>query len=107
MWQFTQCHLNITNSCTVSKSTVPKSLDKAMEQKNGHPNDAGISVRYGPVDDEMDVDEPQTNGKRKSRASTGKTVNYNEVPSDEDSDDVKPVVSYMTYVLIPINTFTN
>lgn len=80
---------------SVSEPTIPKSLDKAMEQKkNGHTAPPGISIRNGPVtDDAMDVDdEPMTTGKRKSRGSTGKVVNYNEVPSA--SEDEKPIVSY-------------
>lgn len=76
----------------VSEPTIPKSLDKAMEQKNGHTAPAGISIRNGPVtDDAMDVDdEPITKGKRKSRGSVTKAVNYNEVPSA--SEDEKPTV---------------
>ena len=80
---------------SVSEPTIPKSLDKAMEQKkNGHTAPPGISIRNGPVtEDAMDVDdEPIATGKRKSRGSTGKAVNYNEVPSA--SEDEKPIVSH-------------
>ena len=84
--------LNITNMDSVSEPTIPKSLDKAMEQKNGHTAPPGISIRNGPVEeDAMDVDdEPISNGKRKSRGSAAKAVNYNEVPSA--SEDEKPMV---------------
>ncbi len=77
----------------VSQPTVPKSLDKAMEQKNGHPAPADISIRNGPVTEEMNVDDPIANGKRKSRGSIGKPVNYNEVPSA--SEDEKPLVCHV------------
>jgi hypothetical protein len=39
---------------------------------------AGISVRNGPVD------EPMTNGKRKSRGSAGKVTSYKEESEDEE-----------------------
>ena len=61
---------------------------------------AGVSIRNGPVvEDEMDLDEPVTNGnaKRKSRGSTSKAVNYN----DEDSDEsTVPLVRSTVELLI-------
>jgi DNA topoisomerase-1 len=66
-------------------------MDKAMDKAGAKANvPVGISVRNGPVpDDEMDVDEPLTNGnaKRKSRGSTSKAVNYNVDGTDGESDD--------------------
>ena len=51
---------------------------------------AGLSIRNGPVED-MDVDEPATNGhKRKSRTSISKPA-YKDV-SDSDGDE--PLVSH-------------
>jgi DNA topoisomerase-1 len=51
----------------------------------------GISVRNGPVDDKMDVDEPHTNGvtngKRKSRTSLTMAKSYKE-SSDSDAEDI-------------------
>jgi DNA topoisomerase-1 len=64
-------------------------MDKAMDKAGAKANvPVGISVRNGPVD-EMDVDEPLTNGaaKRKSRGSTSKAVNYNVDGSEGESDD--------------------
>ncbi len=53
----------------------------------------GISIRMGPVDD-MDIDEPITNGnanaKRKARASVPNTKSYKDASSSEDDD--KPLV---------------
>lgn len=59
-----------------------------MESK-GKPAPAGLSIRNGPVDDDaMDVDAPQTNGKRKSRSSIV-SISYKD---DSGSEDDKPLV---------------
>jgi len=61
------------------------------------PAPAGVSVRNGPVlEDMMDVDGPSTNGnaKRKARSSIGKAVNYNDDGSDESEEDAKPLVRH-------------
>lgn len=50
---------------------------------------AGISIRNGPITDEMDID--QHSNKRKGRTSGVKAVTYKE--ESEDSDDAKPLVS--------------
>lgn len=57
---------------------------------NKTPAPPGLSVRNGPIADDMDIDEPPTNGtsKRKSRSSVG-IVNYND---GSDSEDDKPLV---------------
>jgi DNA topoisomerase I len=79
--------------------TIPKSLDKAMDkaQSKQQPAPAGVSIRNGPVTTEkMDVDEPVTNGKRKSRGSAVHIKSYKESDSDEE-DVVKPVcLFYLT-----------
>lgn len=68
---------------------MDKAMDKARSKKQAAP--AGISIRNGPVTTEiMDVDEPVTNGKRKSRGSAVNIKSYREDDSD-DEDDVKPV----------------
>lgn len=72
---------------SLSKPTIPKSTDNAMDKQNGKPLPAGVSIRNGPVTDAMDID-TQMNGKRKSRSS-GKAVNYSEVPSDDDKPLIK------------------
>ncbi|CAG8976553.1 hypothetical protein HYALB_00010195 [Hymenoscyphus albidus] len=75
----------------VSNAHISKSVDKAMDESNGSkPAPAGISIRNGPIVDEMDVDEPATNGhaKRKSRGSTSKPVNYNQQGSESEDDDI-------------------
>jgi len=80
------------NHEALSKDTIPKAVDKAMDKQlpaNGHV-EPGISIRMGPVDD-MDVDAPNgtANGKRKSRGSIP-TTSYKERSGSEDEDD-KPL----------------
>jgi DNA topoisomerase-1 len=80
------------NHEALSKDTIPKAVDKAMDKQlpaNGHV-EPGISIRMGPVDD-MDVDAPNgmVNGKRKSRGSIA-TTSYKERSGSEDEDD-KPL----------------
>ncbi|KAE8442308.1 hypothetical protein EG329_003508 [Mollisiaceae sp. DMI_Dod_QoI] len=111
----------------VSESHISKATDRKMDQAGGSKSKlpAGISIRNGPVvEDKMDVDvdEPTTNGhaKRKSRASTSKTVKYNDdtdesddeplakrqrtsqkqMPVDSDSDD-EPLAAKKTSVKLP------
>lgn len=70
-------------------------MDNAIDAKA---EPAGISIRNGPVEDKMDVDEPATNGtaKRKSRGSTSKAVNYNQQGSESEDDDVPLVCNTTT-----------
>ncbi|KAF8863437.1 putative DNA topoisomerase 1 [Acephala macrosclerotiorum] len=80
-----------SNGRVVSEAHISKATDKKMDEVSGSASNlpAGISIRNGPViDDEMDVDEPTTNGhaKRKSRANTSKAVKYND-DSDESDDE--------------------
>lgn len=71
---------------------MSKNVDKEMEKStNGDYAPAGISIRNGPVTDEMDVDIPALNGKRKARVSTGKPVNYNDAANSSEEDN-KPLV---------------
>lgn len=86
----------ISGHASKSKDIIPESVDKAMDKANppvanGAP---GISIRNGPVD-EMDVDEPSTNGhaggKRKSRGSLKNNKTYKEESEDEEGE--KPIVS--------------
>lgn len=52
----------------------------------------GISIRNGPVKD-VDIDgQPETNGKRKARASVSNGVSYKD-GSEEEEDD-KPLVGF-------------
>ena len=53
---------------------------------------AGVSIRNGPVLEDMDVDGPTTNGnsKRKSRSSLSKPVKYKD--ESEDDSDAAPLV---------------
>lgn len=95
LYIYSNFDFDAANLDSVSEPTVPKSLDKAMEQKNGHTAPPGISIRNGPVTETMDIDgEPVTTGKRKSRGSAAKAVNYNEIPSA--SEDEKPMVGQIT-----------
>jgi hypothetical protein len=75
-----------------SNATIPQALDDAMDKANPTAEDVqpGISMAFGPVDDNMDVDQPATNGasangKRKASMTNGK--NYKDA-SDSESDDV-------------------
>lgn len=75
-----------------SNATIPHALDAAMDKANPTTEDVqpGISMAFGPVDDNMEVDQPATNGaatngKRKASMTNGKT--YKDA-SDSESDDV-------------------
>ncbi|KZF25965.1 topoisomerase I [Xylona heveae TC161] len=80
-----------------SKETISADVDREMNKENpphGRGIQPGITLRHGPVE-EMDVDEPATNGvttngdmqgKRKSRASVNGTKSYKEQSSDEDEE---------------------
>lgn len=83
-----------------SNATIPQALDDAMDKANPTADDVqpGISMAFGPVDDNMDVDQPATNGasangKRKASMTNGKT--YKDA-SDSESDDV-PLVCYRNH----------
>lgn len=76
----------------VSEAHISKTVDRALDKAGAkaHYAPAGVSVRNGPIlGDEMEIDQPATNGatKRKARTSTGKAVNYNVDESDDGSDD--------------------
>ncbi|KAF5527977.1 DNA topoisomerase 1 [Colletotrichum aenigma] len=73
----------------VSSAKISKAVDRDMDRTASKARAAppGLSIRNGPVDDEMDVDGPSTNGsKRKSRSSLPK-INYKD-ESEESDDDV-------------------
>ncbi|KAL2199180.1 hypothetical protein P885DRAFT_31159 [Corynascus similis CBS 632.67] len=62
-----------------------------MDKSNSYsrPAPPGLSIRHGPVSDQMDVDSaPNGTVKRKSRTSTGQPVKYKE---ESDSDDGAPL----------------
>ncbi|KAK4629157.1 DNA topoisomerase 1 [Fulvia fulva] len=71
-----------------SKETISKAVDAAMDKQNGETNGAalpGISIANGPVED-MDVDKPTSNGKRKASMTNGNS--YKEASESDDEDDV-------------------
>lgn len=78
-----------TNSASAkSKETISKAVDAAMDKQNGETNGAalpGISIANGPVED-MDVDKPTSNGKRKASMTNGNS--YKEASESDDEDDV-------------------
>ena len=86
-------------------------MDKARSKKELAP--VGVSVRHGRVTTEkMDVDEPVTNGKRKSRGSAVHIKSYKENDSDDEEAVVKPVcLFYQTRVFsllsMHVNTMTD
>ncbi|KAK2935814.1 hypothetical protein FoTM2_003757 [Fusarium oxysporum f. sp. vasinfectum] len=79
------------NGHRLSSSKISRAEDDALDQPvpKQAAKMAGLSVRNGPLEDAMDIDEPATNGasKRKSRTSISK-VNYKD---DESSDDAAPL----------------
>jgi DNA topoisomerase-1 len=89
-----------SSAVALSNDRISKDEDKAMDKQvpsNGHV-EPGISIRMGPVDDKMDVDEPATNGnanaKRKARSSITNGKSYKDASSSEDDD--KPLVRSFT-----------
>jgi len=79
---------------SVSEAKIPKSVDNEMDKSipNGGSAPAGVSIRMGPVTEVMEIDEPVTNGKRKTRISAAKPVSYLEAGSASEEDE-KPLVS--------------
>jgi hypothetical protein len=80
----------------VSASTIPKSVDKAMDKTSQKHKrlPAGVSIRHGPVTENATTVESATNGnaKRKSRPSVSKTLR-----EDSASDDDVPIVRLFPY----------
>lgn len=85
---------------TVSAAKVSRAEDEALDRavpKEGS-GLAGLSVRNGPVKDEMDVDAPATNGngnKRKSRTSITRPTYKDE--SDSDASQPLVRVNYISH----------
>jgi DNA topoisomerase-1 len=79
----------LTSVVSVSAEKIPKSVDVAMDASASasRPKPVGVSVRNGPADDSMDIDQQETNGagKRKSRGSM--TKSYKDA-SDSDDEDI-------------------
>ena len=61
-------------------------MNGTEKKTNGHVA-PGVSVRMGPVEDQMDVDKPANGTKRKTSMTNGKT--YKEA---SESDDDAPLV---------------
>lgn len=77
------------SSFSVSSSKISRAEDRALDaaQPQKTSGMAGIAVRNGPVDDDMDLDAP--NGvKRKSRSAGMPKVSY----KDESDSDSEPLV---------------
>lgn len=90
---------NDSSSIVKSNEQITKEEDRKMDAQvpsNGH-IEPGISIRMGPVadDDKMDVDAPETNGKRKSRSNVTNSKSYKDASSSEDDD--KPLVCRLTH----------
>jgi DNA topoisomerase-1 len=94
---------NCSHLVVKSRDTIPKAVDRAMDSEtpsNGHV-EPGVSIRMGPVEN-MDVDEPVTNGKlngkRKSRGSLNNNKTYKEASgSEEEQPLVRSAVGLFTY----------
>ena len=93
-----------TNTNTAkSSATIPKAIDTAMDNEAPAGDGAvkpGISMAFGPADDNMDIDQPATNGtsangKRKASMTNGKS--YKDA-SESESDDA-PLVRDSSYSL--------
>lgn len=82
----------------MSRDIIPKSLDRAIDKANPpvEGGATGISIRNGPME-EMDIDEPPTNGnltsKRKARSSMTNGRSYKEASDEEEEDEGAPLVS--------------
>jgi len=79
-----------------SEDRIPKNVDKAMDKANPTSELApvGISIRNGPVEESMDVDEEDgangsVIGKRKARSSKTNRKSYKDT---SDTDDDGPLV---------------
>ena len=79
-----------------SNERISPDEDQKMDAQvpsNGH-IEPGISIRMGPIDGKMDVDQPETNGtangKRKARSSITNGKSYKDASSSEEDD--KPLV---------------
>ena len=83
---------NYSGAAHKPKDTIPKSLDKAMDTSNKPAKHAapGISIRNGPVEDTTAINYPETNGKRKARASMSNGVSYKD--ESDDPEDPIPLV---------------
>ena len=78
----------------VSTATNGNSASKT----NGHVQ-PGVSVRMGPMEDDMDIDKPSNGTKRKSSMTNGKT--YKEASVSDDDDDaplVRDIRSHHLYL---------
>ena len=93
-----------TNTNTAkSSATIPKAIDTAMDNEASASDGAVkpcISMAFGPADDNMDIDQPATNGasangKRKASMTNGKS--YKDA-SESESDDA-PLVRDSSYSL--------
>jgi DNA topoisomerase-1 len=87
-----------------SSATIPKAIDTAMD-KEISAGDSGISMAFGPADDNMDIDKPATNGasangKRKASMTNGKS--YKDA-SESESDDA-PLVRELSCSLTSLPT---
>ena len=59
----------------------------------------GVSVRNGPIDDDMDVDAPTTNGNGIKRKSSMNGKSYKDTTESEGEDDV-PLVCRIYIITI-------
>jgi DNA topoisomerase-1 len=70
----------------LSSPKITKTEDREMDRivDSTKAIDVGLSIRNGPVVEEpMEVDQPETNGKRRSRSSISK-INYRDNSSDDE-----------------------
>ncbi|PGH23225.1 hypothetical protein AJ80_02641 [Polytolypa hystricis UAMH7299] len=67
----------------VSKTTDPSTANSPAPNGYAQP---GVSIRFGPVDEDVEMQDVEVNGKRKSRGSTGARKSYAEPESSEEDD---------------------
>jgi hypothetical protein len=94
------------NGYSVSQAHISRDVDRAMDEADAKFNHVppGVAVRNGTVvEDQMEVDEPATNGntKRKARTSTSKAPKYADSESDEDSVPLVGIFPGFRVTLLP------
>ncbi|THX27477.1 topoisomerase I [Aureobasidium pullulans] len=76
-------HTTYTSTARSNERVKMDDTDTSMTDLN-----PGVSVRNGPIDDDMDVDAPTTNGNGIKRKSSMNGKSYKDATESEDEDDV-------------------
>lgn len=87
-------HTTYTSTARSNERVKMDDTDASMTDLN-----PGVSVRNGPIDDDMDVDAPTTNGNGIKRKSSMNGKSYKDATESEDEDDV-PLVCRIYIITI-------